>query len=165
MKAAKITIRVIVLFLTSVWGVFFGLIGPVIIMGGDIIVSDTGGSYVDVSGHFVIRLWVAATIAGYFVPCFLMMLNRTKAAACFALLGTVLTLYIHTILGTMTEASFMYMPQIFMTILAVIYIFVINPHYITGRIDRRSERLNAPAPSILGSRDDIRSPAKKESGK
>ncbi|MCL2698207.1 MAG: hypothetical protein FWE74_09030 [Oscillospiraceae bacterium] len=139
MKAARITIRITVLLLTSVWGVFIGLLGPVIIMN-----SEMG-----IASHHALRVWLVASVVGYFMPCFLIMLDKSKTAAAFAATGTVLTLYIHSVFSEHAH-SFTYLPQIFMTILAMVYIFVINPHYIAGVNEKRLAKLNAPAPSILG---------------
>ncbi|MDR2531376.1 MAG: hypothetical protein LBC82_00830 [Oscillospiraceae bacterium] len=141
MKAAKITVRVLVILLTSVWGFFFGILAPIVLMNGDL----------EVSSHYIMKVWLVAAIAGYFVPCFLIMLGRAKIAACFAIAGTALTLFIHVILEPITveNASFMYLPQIFITILIILYVFITNPHYISDIKQKRYERLNAPAPSIL----------------
>jgi hypothetical protein len=143
MKTAKILIRITALLLTSLWGVIFGILAPIAVMG-----SEMG-----IASHHALRVWIIMAAAGYFAPCVLIMLNKSKTAAAFSIIGTILSLYIHSVFSEHAE-SFMYLPQIFMTILAVLYVFVINPHYITGKIQERNERLNAPAPSILEKRKD-----------
>ncbi|MCL2636742.1 MAG: hypothetical protein FWD48_00075 [Oscillospiraceae bacterium] len=143
MKFAKKIIRIIILLITSVCGVFLGVIAPLFIMNSEL----------GIASHHALRVWLIAAAVGYFAPCFLIMLDKAKLAAACAIAGTALTLYIHAVFSEHAY-SFTYMPQIFMTILAVIYVFVINPHYITGRIENRREKLNAPAPSILEKRKD-----------
>jgi hypothetical protein len=125
--------------LTSIWGVLFGILAPLAVMN-----SDMG-----IASHHALRVWLVMAVVGYFAPCLLMMFNKAKLAAAFSVAGTGLALYVHSVFSEHAE-SFMYLPQIFMTILAVIYVFVMNPHYITEPKKKRKDKLNAPAPSILG---------------
>jgi len=143
MKAVKIILKILIILLASVWGVFFGILTPIIIMGGDL----------PIANHYILKVWIIAAAAGYFMPCFLAMLGKAKTAAVFSAAGTAMTLYLHTVMSSMfnpedldkIDASFMYLPQIFMTVLTILYIFVINPHYLSGR----NKKINAPAPSIF----------------
>lgn len=141
MKAAKITMRILVILFTSVWGVFFGIITPIVIMSDKLLPAGS---------DYIIVVWLITAVTGYFIPCFLVMLNFSKAAAGFSIAGTILTLYIHSALTSLEHnASFMYLPQIFMTIFTVIYIFIINHNYIGELNKKRIEKRDAPAPSIL----------------
>jgi hypothetical protein len=138
MNTGKKTIRILAILLSSVWGIFFGILAPIVIM-----TSDMG-----IASHYALRIWIIAAVAGYFAPCFLMMLDKSKIAAVSAVTGTALTLFVHSVFSGHAQA-FMYLPQIFMTILAILYVFVTNPYYLGDIKQKRKERLNAPAPSIL----------------
>jgi hypothetical protein len=148
MKAAKITIRILILLLTSIWGVFFGLLTPIYILNEPLFEIL----------HNIAAVWAIMAVVGYFIPCFLVMLDLSKIAAGISIVGTIMTLYIHSALTSLhktgigeesPDASFMYLPQIFMTILTILYVFIINPHYITQAQQKRKDRHNAPTPSIL----------------
>jgi hypothetical protein len=148
MKAAKITIRIMVMFLTAVWGLILGIAAPLFIMSSDL----------GIASHHVLRVWLVMAVVGYFAPCFLMMFDKSKIAAGFSIAGTVMALYIHSVFSEHAQ-SFTYLPQIFMTILTLLYIFIINPHYITEVNQKRLAKLNAPAPSIFEkSRGDYQPP-------
>jgi hypothetical protein len=145
MKAAKKIVRILILFLTSTWGVVFGIFAPVIIIRGE----------TPIFSHPIMNVWMIAAVVGYIVPCFLVMLDLYKTAAGFSVAGTVMFLYVHGVLSGMLsrgedsyEASFMYLPQIFMTILTILYIFIV-----TEFGQKRKEELNAPAQSILERKD------------
>jgi hypothetical protein len=140
-KAAKITIRIIIMFLAAVWGLLLGIAGPLFIMGSDM----------QIASHHALRVWLVMAVAGLIAPCFLVMLDKSRTAAIFAVGGTALMLYIHTVFAEHTY-TFTYMPQLFMTILTILYVFILNPHYVTEPNQRRRDRLNAPAPSILDKR-------------
>ncbi|MCL2077815.1 MAG: hypothetical protein FWH08_05345 [Oscillospiraceae bacterium] len=139
MKAAKITVRILVILLTSVCGAVFGILVPVFLMGGD---SDGAMRNISV-------IWIIMSLTGYFAPCFLVMLDFPKLAIAFSLAGTALTLYLHSAIAEFYTASYMYLPQIFMTVLTVLYFFAVNPQLISGANQKRRDKLNAPAPSIL----------------
>jgi peptidoglycan/LPS O-acetylase OafA/YrhL len=143
MKAAKKIIRILVLFMTSIWGVLLGILAPIVIMNSEM----------EIASHHALRVWLVMAAAGYLAPCFLIMFDKAKIAAASAIAGTALMLYIHEVFAGHTY-TFMYMPQIFMTILAVLYVFAVNPHYITGQVQKRKDKLNAPAPSIFDKRKD-----------
>ncbi|MCL2018502.1 MAG: hypothetical protein FWG70_01975 [Oscillospiraceae bacterium] len=147
MKAVKIAIRVLVLLITSTWGIFFGIIAPLVIKSNEMMVFME--REMTVSSGFILIIWLIAAVLGYLIPCFLMMLDFSRIAACFALSGTLLNLYVHSVLNRVADISFMYLPQIFITILMILYIFAVNPHYITEANEKRLMRLNAPAPSII----------------
>ena len=142
MKAAKTIIKILVILLTSVWGVFFGILAPLVFRSDDF--------YIDIHGIMLVCIIMA--IIGYIVPCFLIMLNLSKSAAGFSITGTILMLFIHNSLGKIEQYgvnSVLYLPQIFMTILTIIYIFVLNPQYLEGHKQKHAEKRNAAAPSIL----------------
>ena len=147
MKAAKIFIKIVAILLTSVWGVLFGILTPVFIMGGDL----------PVASHYIIKVWLVMAVAGYLAPCVFVMLDMSRTAAAFSVSGTALSLFIHGVMSSMfnpsdadkIDASFMYLPQIFMTILTILYIFVVNPQYLSGINRKRAAKFNAPAPSIM----------------
>jgi len=141
------------MFLSSVWGIIFGILAPLFIIN----------SNMEIASHHALRVWLVMAAVGHLVPCFLVMFDKSKIAAAFSVIGTVLMLYIHSVFSEHTY-SFTYMPQIFMTILTILYIFVINPHYITGVSEKRHAKLNAPAPSVLERRGDEPSPVKKSRG-
>jgi len=142
MKAAKKILRGLIIFHTSTWGIIFGIFVPCVIMLGEL----------DISPHYIMKVWVVMAILGYIIPCFLVMIDCAKIAAAFSVVGTGMVLYIHSVMTGMnnpgedggTGASFMYLPQIFMIVLTVLYIFVVY-----SMKERRADKHNAPAPSIL----------------
>ena len=150
MKAAKKLIRILIIFFTSTWGVFFGLLAPFI--------AKSDGEFLPEGYAYVFNIWIIMAILGYFVPCFLVMLDFYKTAAIFSAAGTVLALIIHGILEPLANAgedsgsgaSFMYLPQIFITILTIIYIFVMR-NMREDKEDKKVKR-NEKAPSILDER-------------
>lgn len=132
------------MFLTSIWGLLFGIGLPLFAMNSEAEVSAYKGT---------LWLWIFMAVIGLIAPCLLIMLDKTKTAAGLSAAGTVLALHIHSSLSEYIY-SVAYLPQIFMTILAVLYVFVVNPHYITGQAEKRNAKLNAPAPSIFDKRKD-----------
>jgi membrane-bound ClpP family serine protease len=150
---AKKFIRAMVMFLTAIWGLFFGLLGSI-----NMLLYDMGFEF----PPHVPWVWLIMTLIGYFTPCLLIMFDRVKIAAAFSAAGTILMLYIHSVFSDYIR-SVTYLPQIFVTILVIIYIFVVNPHYITEPKKTRKDKLNAPAPSILGDGNVIPSSNKNKS--
>jgi hypothetical protein len=138
MNTAKIILRFLIILITSTWGVFFGVLAPLFIMGSEMGISE----------HYILKVWLITAVIGYFAPCVFAMLNMAKIAAVCSIIGTALTLFIHAEFSEHAQ-SFMYLPQIFMTILTVIYVVILNPQYIDKKLQKRRERLDAPAPSIL----------------
>jgi hypothetical protein len=152
MNAAKKAIRILIIFLTSTWGVFFGILAPIFIKDGD---------FMPESVIYIANVWFVMAAAGYFAPCFLVMFNLAKSAAVSSVIGTVLALYIHAVMRPVynnheeiNDVSFMYLPQIFMTVMTILYVFIVNDFK-----SKREEKHNAPAPSIL-SRDGNQPPDK-----
>jgi len=139
MKAAKITIKVLILLLTSVFGLVCGVLVPLMLLSDE---------YFAVM-HGLCAVWLFMSVPGFFIPCFMVMLNFSKIAAGCSVIGTVMTLYIHVNIAEYFTASFMYLPQIFMTILTVLFIFVTNPQFLSGYRQKQTDKLNASAPSIL----------------
>jgi hypothetical protein len=141
-KAARIIIKIMVLLLASIWGLLLGIGLPLFAMNSGIESAPYSSALI---------IWLVMTAVGLLAPCFLVMLGKAGIAAAFSAAGTVLTLYIHSRLSEYIY-SVAYLPQIFMTILTTLYIFALNPHYITEPRQKRRDKLNAPAPSILEKR-------------
>jgi len=146
MKAGKKAIRILIILLTATWGVFLGILAPLIIARGED----------PIFRHYVMDVWLIAGIIGYIIPCFLVMLNVYKTAAGFSIAGTVMYLYVHGVMMSLRnreqdyyEASFMYLPQIFMTVMTILNIYIMSQIS-----EKKKEQRNAKAPSILDKRED-----------
>lgn len=155
MRAARIILKILILFLTSTWGLIFGIFSPLLMMNYDVV------DY-SLSEHPVFILWLIMGISGYIVPCVFVMLKLYKLSCVFSVSGTIMVFVIHSTFLNMkagnveTSPSFMYLPQILMTILVIIFAVMENFKQIMEIFSRREEKLNAKAPSILGENVNIK---------
>lgn len=153
MKIVKIFLKTLILILTAIWGIIFGIVSPIFLMNSDL-------SSLTVSGHPVFIIWIIMGVIGYIVPCFLIMLKYYKTGIVFSLAGTVLVIVIHSIFmdlktGTSeTSPSFLYLPQIFMTILTVIIAVAENYKAILNVYSGRKTKHDLPSPSVLKGSDE-----------
>lgn len=153
MKVVLIILKILTLILTAIWGVVFGILSPIFLMSSDL-------SSLTVSGHPVFILWIIMGVVGYIVPCVLIMLKMYKTSAAFSLAGTVMVIIIHSIFMGMkngtseTSPSFLYLPQIFMTVLSIIIAVTQNFNVILNAYANKKSKENLPSPSVLNSSED-----------
>lgn len=149
MKILKALLKVFILLITTVWGIVFGIITPLVIMNTDV-------NEFAYAGHFAFKLWLVMGIVGIVVPCFLMMLDFGKLAVAFSVAGTVIALVLHMSLdGIMTsERTILYLPQIFMTILTAVLALMLNWEKIGKKLDEREAKAHAKAQSVFEKRSD-----------
>lgn len=146
MKIFKAVLKVILLILTAIWGMFFGIMAPISIMFGGV-VDPT------IAEHPIIKVWLINSIIFYVGGTFVTMLGHTKIASILTGIGTIVTFVIYATMESIyanCEASSpttMYMPCIFITIVTLIIMLVTN---VPAWLDKKTKEENEKAPSILG---------------
>jgi len=149
MKKSILLLKIAMLFITAIWGVFLGVLVPLTMLLDPYEFIENIPTYVAV-------LWLATAAIGFIVPCFLVMLKFYKVAAGFVIGGSVALLVTGSFLSIYTISGFglFYLPLHIDTIVIVMLAYFMNIGDI--RIKRHQKRKakkqkeNAPAPSILG---------------
>lgn len=152
MKAIKIILKVIMLFLTAIWGMGCGILFPVFILtSGDEIVA------ADIAESPVIIIWLITAIIGYVIPAVLVMCRLYKAASVMSVLGFIGILAVYSGFSDLyqyTEGnsgpSELYLPCIFITIIILFITLIENSKILKEKLEKRKEVQNAAAPSIFG---------------
>ncbi len=146
MKAYKWINRVLVLLLTATWGLAFGVLAPIsMINTPDYLIST----------HWVLPFWIVFGVVGYFVPCILNTLNLYKLSAMFSVIGTIFLIIIHSVLlGLDIHAEFLYMAQIFMTILTIAYAVAVNWSKVAENKSKKEAERMQKSVSVLKERDE-----------
>ena len=158
MKAIKIIkkiLKIIMLFLTAIWGIGCGILFPAFILAtGSEIVSE------DIANSPVITVWLITSVIGYVIPAILVMCRLCKTASVMSILGFAGTLAVYSGFAQLyqyTEESSgpseLYLPCIFITIIIIVVTVLENADKIKTWLDGKKEEKNAPAPSIFGSDD------------
>ena len=113
--------RVVMIIVTAIWGIFFGIMFPVTILtGGDNVVSQP------LSGSPVTIIWLVTSVLGFIVPCFLTMLKKHKTAIILSSLGILSILLMHFMFENMKvnpssfDAIITYMPLILGGVSAIV---------------------------------------------
>ena len=93
--------RVVMIIVTAIWGIFFGIMFPVTMLTGGIMSEPLSGSPVMV-------VWLVTSVLGFILPCFLTMLGKRKPAIVLSVLGILSILLMHFMFENMkvTPASF-----------------------------------------------------------
>lgn len=144
-KVAVTVLKVLELIVTTIFAFVLGIFGPLCIWNGDIIEAEVK---TDPSAVW----WLISSIV-YVVGMFVMMFGHTKTATVihvFAAAGTLVTYYFYTNLFKETGGngpSMLYMPSLLITLFSIAIMLVVN---IPKWVDRRIEKENEVAPSILG---------------
>lgn len=151
MKIAIRVLKIIVLILTSIWGIIFGIFAPYSIMTGDIV--DPA-----IANHIIVVVWMLNSIICYITGTVLLMLNLNKIALIFHTVGLIVSLVIYGTFQSLYEGQTaqnpaqLYMPIVFVTILTLAIAIMAN----WNKIDEKLKGANAnkkdykPAPSIVG---------------
>lgn len=153
MNVYRVIMKVALILLSGVFGVFFGVLAPLFLMSGAV--------QPEFAEQAVFRVWLVMAIVGYFIPTVLSMLKFYKTAGVFSVIGTVLALIVHSEIEAMravnnaASTAFMYLPQIFVTILLLIYVVLDNyPRVDKYFHEKKLREQNAQAPSVLSSNAD-----------
>lgn len=152
MKALSLILKILIIIATCIWGVACGILFPaVILMSGGEIVSE------DIAGHHVIPVWLIVSVIGYVLPAAFIICRRYKLAAAFSVAGLVGILYVFTQFASIyaytpdsNGPTELYLPCIFITLGVIALAVINNRDMIKEKLEKRSEKLNAVAPSILG---------------
>lgn len=95
-----------------------------------------------------IVFWLVFSTVCYVTPAFLVMFKKYILSAAFSFAGMICVFILHEMLGG--AASPLYLPLIFITILAILLAIFGNWNRIHEGIDKREAKKNAVAPSVLG---------------
>lgn len=148
MKLVLKILKGLLLFMTSIWGIFFGMIVPLaIIILGDDIGLDQG-----FSSSFAVWLWFLNSFIFHLGGTLVTMVGKMRVAFCMGFLGLIISFIdFHLIEGYYigegeTRATMVYMPQIFISVLIIVIAFLtIYPQY----LKKKELESVKKAPSIL----------------
>lgn len=149
MKIAKIALKVIILIMTSIWGIIFGIFAPLSIRFGDIVSPD-------IAQHYIIIVWLVNSILCYITGTVLIMLNLYKIAAVFHTVGMIVSFVIYGTFeqlyqgNTDKSPATLYMPIIFVTLLTIALAVIANWDKITEKLNSNEKKKYEASPSILG---------------
>ena len=148
-KVIVIILKVLMLIITSICALCFGILGPVCIWVGE---YDPA-----VTENPAILTWLISSCI-YIVGTFIVMMGHSRIAAvvdCVASVGSLVTYYLFVTRAADPEISVgptvLYMPCISLTVLAVIIAMLIN---IPKWLEKQAEKANAKAPSIIKDDED-----------
>ncbi len=148
-KAISIILKVLILILTTIWGVVLGVFAPLSVMFGDIVRDEIARSP-------IIVVWLLNSIICYVGGTVLVMLNCTRIAAAMHTVGLVVTLCIHAAFSQLLTSinggvlPVMYMPIIFVSILSIILMVITNWNRWMKKAEEKNAAKYDEAPSILG---------------
>ena len=149
MKVAKIVLKVIILIMTSIWGIIFGIFAPLSIKFGDIVNPE-------IAQHYIIIVWLTNSIVCYIAGTVLIMLNLYKTAAVFHSVGMVVSFVIYGTFEQLYQGhtdkspAALYMPIIFVTLLTIALAVIANWDKITAMLNSNEKKKYEASPSILG---------------
>ena len=148
-KVVVIILKVIMLIITSICALCFGIMGPICIWVGEYDPS--------VAENPAILTWLISSCI-YIVGTFVIMLGHSRIAAvidCVAAVGSLVTYYLFVTHAADPEISVgpttLYMPCISLTVLAVVIAMLIN---LPKWLEKQSQKANAKAPSIINDDDE-----------
>ena len=148
-KVIVIILKVIMLIITSICALCFGIMGPVCIWIGEYDPS--------VVENPAILTWLISSCI-YIVGTFVIMLGHSRIAAvidCVAAVGSLVTYYLFVTHAADPEISVgpttLYMPCISLTVLAVVIAMLIN---LPKWLEKQAQKANAKAPSIINDDDE-----------
>ncbi|GHU45985.1 hypothetical protein FACS1894120_1900 [Clostridia bacterium] len=91
--------RALMLVVTAIWGIFFGILFPVTMLTGENVVNSP------LAENPVIIMWLITSVAGFVLPCFLTMLRKRNIAVVLSVLGILSVIVMHFIFEGMKSAS------------------------------------------------------------
>lgn len=154
MSALKIVLKVIMVIMTSIWGVIAGIVFPVAIltMGEDLVAAD-------IANHHVIVVWLVTAIVGYLFPCAIALGKKYKIAAGMSVAGLVGALYVYAQFAELYKNTSgsngpteLYLPLVLITILHIVIALLENLDSFKAYLEKSKAEKDAPAPSILADR-------------
>lgn len=148
MKIAVKILKGLLLFMTSIWGIFFGMVVPlaIIILGDDI------GLDVGFSKSIGVWLWFLNSFIFHLGGTLVTMVGKMKVAMFMGFLGLIISFIDFQLIDGYyigegeTRATMAYMPQIFISILIIVIAFLtIYPQY----LKKKELESVKKAPSVL----------------
>ncbi len=143
-RTVVIILKIIELIITSIFGLCLGIFGPLTIWFG---FNDP-----DMASEPAVLFWLISSVI-YIVGTVVVMLGYSKIASCIhaaGAVGTLITYYnylrMFADIPDNNGPSVLYMPCLFLTIITIIIMLLIN---LPKWIDKREQKINAKAPSIL----------------
>ena len=143
-------LEIVGLILTSIFGLCFGILVPVLNWFGDL--------DLEIAGHPVFVVWLITSIV-YIIGTFILVLGKARVAAIthgIAMIGSFVMYYMFLKLNEQYGADYtagptgLYMPCIFITIISAVVVMLI---YIPKWIEKKAEKDREQAPSILADDD------------
>ncbi len=148
-KYIVIALKVIMLIITSICALCFGILGPVCIWIGE---YDP-----EIVENPAILTWLISSCV-YIVGTFVIMLGHSRIAAvidCVAAVGSLVTYYLFVTHSADPEISVgpttLYMPCLALTVLAVVIAMLIN---IPKWLEKQAQKAHEKAPSIINDDDE-----------
>lgn len=148
-KVIVIALKVIMLIITSICALCFGILGPVCIWVGEY-------DYEIVENPAILTWLISSCI--YIVGTFVIMMGHSRIAAvidCVAAVGSLVTYYLFVTHSAdpdiSTGPTMLYMPCIALTVLAVVIAMLIN---IPKWLEKQAQKAHEKAPSIIKEDDD-----------
>ena len=151
MKVLSVILKIIETGIVCVWGVFFGIFFPAVIL-------ISGEDVFDIAAHTgLLVLWLVTCTAGYLLPAALILGKHYRIAAALSVAGFIALLVINSQFAVLyvnnpdsRGPSELYMPLIFATILDIIILAVEERANIAKLLAVKKAEKEAKAPSILG---------------
>ncbi len=150
MKIAINILKGILLILTAIWGLMFGVLGSFSILTGDVVP-------VEISSHPIIIVWLINSIVCLIGGTVIVMMGHTKIASVVSTVGFIVVLIIYANFAQLYSAVensdgpvSMYMPAIFITIITYIIALLSNWNLIKRKLEETSEKKHEDTPSVLG---------------
>ena len=130
--------KFILFFIAAIWGIVLGILVPASMLIWEDIASEVPA--------VIPALWLCASVAGLIAPCVLVRLKMYRIAAVSSVAGAFAMIAVHFAMSNyIVNALFMwfYLPLLAGTA-ATLIILVLD------LLEKRNDKHNAPAPSILG---------------
>ena len=146
MKKHITLLKVIMLFVTAVWGLLLGVLSPLtILLDPHELIGAQIPDYIPI-------LWILTSVCGFVIPCFLVMLKRCKIAAAVCGVGTVSLIVTHVVIMkySIPDFAWFYMPLLADTVVIWLIALYSNMGEIRQKRYQKQKAKNAPTPSILG---------------
>ena len=147
-RVAVIVLKLVEIVLTTVYALCLGIFAPLIIW--------LGAEEVETAYGITAGIWFGSSIV-YIIGLFTVMLGHSKTASVMHALASVGTLITYQryrrLFADIPDSSGptgLYMPCLFITLATVFIMLLIN---VPKWMDRRIQKLNEKAPSILGDED------------
>ncbi len=163
MKIVINILKAVELIITSIWGIIFGILTPIALMGGGL-VDET------IANHFVLKLWLINSVVFYITGTVIVMLKHYKIALCFHTVGMIISIVIYGIFrGIYSERGIaeqspaqLYMPIIFVFFITLAIAIIANRDKIKEHLNSSREKKYEAAPSVLGGEYSMEIPEKKK---